>query len=162
MKRPTAGQAVPRHYRNRRIGEFLKELDLTEGRATGIPKILRAMRQNGSPLPEFDFDEDHSYFQVRLPVHPEVRMIDVLDTGPQGTEQVQRLITAIGGREASTREIMEMMGLQHRPTFLYDFLQPAINMGFVAMTYPDRPRSSKQHYRITEKGRVLLAGQHKE
>ena len=28
-----------RRYRNRRLGEFLKELDLTEGRATGIPTI---------------------------------------------------------------------------------------------------------------------------
>ena len=37
-----AGRAAPRRYRNRRIGEFLKELDLTEGRGTGIPKILRA------------------------------------------------------------------------------------------------------------------------
>lgn len=43
------GKAVCRRYRNRRIGEFLKELDLTEGRATGIPKILRAMRENGPP-----------------------------------------------------------------------------------------------------------------
>lgn len=32
-----------RRYRNLRIGEFLKELDLTEGRATGIPKILKVM-----------------------------------------------------------------------------------------------------------------------
>ena len=38
-----AGRAVSRRYRNRRIGEFLKELDLTEGRATGIPKILKEM-----------------------------------------------------------------------------------------------------------------------
>ena len=44
------GKAVSRRYRNRRIGEFLKELDLTEGRATGIPKILRAMRANSSAL----------------------------------------------------------------------------------------------------------------
>lgn len=29
---------VCRRYRNRRIGEFLKELELTEGRSTGIPK----------------------------------------------------------------------------------------------------------------------------
>ena len=43
-----AGRAVPRRYRNRRIGEFLKELEITEGRSTGIPKILDAMRRNGS------------------------------------------------------------------------------------------------------------------
>lgn len=36
-----------RRYRNRRLGEFLKELDLTEGRATGIPTIQKKLRENG-------------------------------------------------------------------------------------------------------------------
>ena len=42
---------IARRYRNRRIGEFLKELDLTEGRCTGIPIIRAAMANNGSPPP---------------------------------------------------------------------------------------------------------------
>ena len=42
-----------RRYRNRRIGEFLKELHLTEGRNTGFRKILEALEANGSPLPEY-------------------------------------------------------------------------------------------------------------
>jgi ATP-dependent DNA helicase RecG len=66
------GKAVSRRYRNRRIGEFLKELDLTEGRSTGISKILKVMKENGSPAPEFETDEDRSYFLIRLPVHPKV------------------------------------------------------------------------------------------
>jgi len=66
----STGRAMSRRYRNRRIGEFLKELDLTEGRGTGVPKILRAMRDNGSPPPLFKFDEDHSYFATVLPIHP--------------------------------------------------------------------------------------------
>lgn len=37
-----------RRYRNRRLGDFLKELDLTEGRATGIPTIQKSLRENGS------------------------------------------------------------------------------------------------------------------
>jgi ATP-dependent DNA helicase RecG len=37
---------------------------------TGIPKIMRAMQCNDSPPAEFEFDEDHSYFLVRLPIHP--------------------------------------------------------------------------------------------
>ena len=65
------GQAVSRRYRNRRIGEFLKELDLAEGRSTGVPKILRAMRNNGSLPPSFESDEDRTWFRVRLPVHEE-------------------------------------------------------------------------------------------
>ncbi len=55
-----------RRYRNRRIGEFLKELGLTEGRNTGIHKILRALRQNGSPDPLFETDEERLYFMVTL------------------------------------------------------------------------------------------------
>lgn len=37
-----------RRYRNRRIGDFLKELYLTEGRNTGFKKILDALDANGS------------------------------------------------------------------------------------------------------------------
>ena len=64
-----AGRAVSRRYRNRRIGEFLKELDLTEGRSTGIPKVLRVMQANGSPQPRFESDDERSSFLIRLPVH---------------------------------------------------------------------------------------------
>lgn len=61
--------------RNRRIGELLKELRLAEGRGTGIPKVRRTMAQNGSPPPQFDFDQARSYFRVTLPVHPEYQAI---------------------------------------------------------------------------------------
>ena len=67
------GRAISRRYRNRRIGEFLKELDLAEGRSTGIPKILRAMRENGSPAPVFESDDDRTWFLIRLPVHGQIR-----------------------------------------------------------------------------------------
>jgi len=58
-----------RRYRNRRIGDLLKELRLTEGRNTGFKKILDALEANGSPKPEFETDEDRSYFITRLFVH---------------------------------------------------------------------------------------------
>lgn len=56
--------------RNRRIGELLKELQLAEARGTGVPKIYRSMRENGSPEPSFDFDPGRTYFRVTLPAHP--------------------------------------------------------------------------------------------
>ena len=58
-----------RRYRNRRIGDILKELHLAEGRNTGFGKILRTLEENGSPKPEFETDDDHSYFISRLFVH---------------------------------------------------------------------------------------------
>ena len=60
---------LARRYRNRRIGEFLKELDLTEGRGTGIPKILKKIEANGSPLPHFITDDERTYFIVQFPIH---------------------------------------------------------------------------------------------
>jgi ATP-dependent DNA helicase RecG len=71
-----AGKAVSRRYRNRRIGDFLKELDLTEGRSTGISKILKAIKENGSPAPGFDTDNDRSYFLIRLPVHEDAVVVE--------------------------------------------------------------------------------------
>lgn len=64
--------------RNRRVGEFLKELKLAEGRGTGLPKLYKAMRDNGSGDPQFDFDEERTYFRVTLPAHPEYVAISAL------------------------------------------------------------------------------------
>jgi ATP-dependent DNA helicase RecG len=61
---------IARDYRNRRLGDFLKELRLAEGRGTGIPLIRRRMRENNSPEPQFETDADRTYFLVVLPVHP--------------------------------------------------------------------------------------------
>ena len=61
---------VARDYRNRRIGDFLKDMELTEGRATGFPAIYSSMENNGSPLPEFDTDDLHTYFLTTLKIHP--------------------------------------------------------------------------------------------
>ncbi len=68
--------AVP--ARNRRIGEFLKDLRLAESKGTGVPKIRRHMSESGSPEPRFDFDEGRTYFRVILPVHPRYRVIHAL------------------------------------------------------------------------------------
>lgn len=73
------GSSVPPvPARNRRVGEFLKELKLAEGRGTGIPKIRTRMRENGSPEPKFDFDEGNSYFRVTLPVHPRYQILTTI------------------------------------------------------------------------------------
>lgn len=65
------GVVRARRYRNRRIGEFLKELKLTEGRGTGIPTIKKALADNGSEKPLFDTDEpERRHFIIELPIHP--------------------------------------------------------------------------------------------
>ena len=61
MEKFVAGKVKARKYRNRRIGELFKEIDLSEKQGTGIPKILRELKKNGSPDPEFEMDEEITY-----------------------------------------------------------------------------------------------------
>ena len=58
-----------RRYKNNRLGDFLKELDLTEARCTGIPTIQDELLKNGSPKASIETDEDRSYFLMYIPVH---------------------------------------------------------------------------------------------
>jgi len=159
-----AGRAMPRRYRNRRIGEFLKELDLTEGRATGIPKILRAMQANGSPPAVFEFDEDHSYFSVSLPVHPEAWAATAevtMEVTMEVTVEVERLLNHFEG-EQSRRALRDAVGLKNDDHFRRAYLVPALASGWIERTLPDKPNSRMQKYRLTEKGRAWLQTRQKK
>lgn len=56
-----------RCYRNRRLGDYLKELQLSEGRATGIPTIQDELRKNGSEPTRIETDEGRTYFLIEIP-----------------------------------------------------------------------------------------------
>ena len=62
-------RVISRHYRNRRIGDFLKEMHLTEGRSTGFPKIYQAVKRNDSPMPIFETDDRNMHFLATMPIH---------------------------------------------------------------------------------------------
>ncbi len=68
-------RVVAREYRNRKLGGFLKELKLTEGRGTGLPIIHSSLEVNGSPPPLFETDDDRNYFLCTLPIHPLSKII---------------------------------------------------------------------------------------
>ncbi len=112
-----------RRYRNRRIGDFLKELHLTEGRNTGFGKILRALEENGSPKPEFETDEDHSYFISRLFVHeaflkeeePERSQKGAKKEPKKGAERKQNILHRLEENPGITQvELMEEFGLSRK------------------------------------------------
>ena len=49
------------------MGDYLKELQLSEGRATGIPTIQDELRRNGSEPARIETDEDRTYFLIEIP-----------------------------------------------------------------------------------------------
>ena len=162
-------RVMTREYRNRRVGDFLKELDLTEGRNTGFPKIYNALRHNGSPAPQFETSEDNRYFMATLHIHPvfltdnpEVILSDTEDTSKgtsKGTsnstsKEVLLVLNLLHG-EMSIRELMEELHFTSRDKFLANYLTPALVGGFIEMTQPNSPKSPTQKYRLTALGKEL-------
>ena len=72
------------------------------------------------------------------------------------SDNVRRLILAIGKEEMSVKGMMEAVGLKNRPNFLDYSLTPAIIEGFVCRKYPDNPHHPRQRYLLTLKGLMLL------
>ena len=178
------GTAVARRYRNSRIGDFLKDLRLTEGRGTGIPTVIQAMKENGSPAPRFDTDAERAYFTAILPIHsgallkdspqvatPQVKTPQV-KTPQVATPQVKEGKSAFRrysrGREKESimlafcesprdrASIQARLGLKDPQNFRENYLYPMLQRGLVAMTDPEHPNSPQQKYRITESGISLL------
>lgn len=69
MEKFAAGKVRARRYRNPKIGEFFKEIDLSEKKSTGISKILRELKRNGSPMPDFETDVDRTYMITTIRIH---------------------------------------------------------------------------------------------
>jgi ATP-dependent DNA helicase RecG len=67
-----------------------------------------------------------------------------------------RLMAALTG-EMSRQQLQAALGLKDDEHFRTAYLVPALRSGLVEMTHPGKPRSSRQRYRLTDKGRAALA-----
>jgi ATP-dependent DNA helicase RecG len=161
------GGVVARRYRNRRIGEFLKELRLTEGRGTGVPTIFKVMRENGSPEPRFETDENRTYFTAILPIHP-LALPEAEHEAPAGAEgplnvpEVLRVeprrweVLRLALAPQSRASLQASLGFRDRDSFRASFLAPLLEAGLLALTVPGSPTAPTQRYQTTEPGRQLL------
>jgi ATP-dependent DNA helicase RecG len=151
---------VARDYRNRRVGDFLKELHLTEGRGTGIPTMRRAMERNGSPLPILETDEQCTYFLTTLPVHPTFEGDQVSnEVSDQVSDQVDPLVFKVieaCQTPLSRMEILNQLGFKNHFDNYKKYIAPALDCGWIERTVPDKPRSRNQKYRITALGRAVV------
>ncbi|MFA5390099.1 MAG: DUF4062 domain-containing protein [Candidatus Omnitrophota bacterium] len=58
--------------------------------------------------------------------------------------------------EKGITSLMQIVGRRDRTKFRDQVLNPLIMAGMIAMTVPEKPKSSKQMYRLTSKGAVYL------
>ena len=66
------------------------------------------------------------------------------------------IVKAIGTEQCSLKVIMEKIELKHRPTFIANYLTPAIQSGLVTPLYPDSPKHPRQKYLLTIKGLAIF------
>lgn len=111
-----------RRYRNRRIGDFLKEMHLTEGRNTGFRKILNALERNGSPEPIFETDPERLSFCTTIFIHPQFLPSNETKDGTKSgtkkaapnrrTERMQLILSAIQeNSQVTVRALVEDFGI---------------------------------------------------
>ena len=142
-------RVVSRDYRNRRIGDFLKELDLTEGRATGFPKIYREMERNESPSPVFITDKDKTSFLTVLPVHN--LFLGAQEAEFSLSETEFSIIAVCADNPSSKSQIAAILKLSPQSGTLKRLLPKLVADGFLAYTIPDKPNSSAQKYKATRR-----------
>ncbi|MDF1547657.1 MAG: putative DNA binding domain-containing protein [Bacteroidales bacterium] len=137
---------VARVYRNRRIGNFLKELNLTEAKGTGIPTIRKAMKENGSPQPVFMMDKDKMYFLCVLEIHPES-----MDNIKENT-----ILTFCQSPKSRKEILTDLLKLSNQTFNFNKNILPLIEKGWLNYTIPENINSKNQKYIITKKGKDLL------
>ena len=54
------------------------------------------------------------------------------------------------------QQLQTALKLKNAEHFRKSYLLPALEAGLIEMTIPDKPRSSKQKYRLTQKGQELM------
>ena len=94
-------------YRNRRIGDFLKELKLIEGRNTGFPTAMQALNANGSEMLRFEMDPERDYLTVTIPVHP---YFLPKKSNSKNVDYEKKILTLLSEKSRSLTELAFAMG----------------------------------------------------
>lgn len=161
--------------RNRVIARVFREINLIEQWGSGFRRMMQEAEEQHLPEPvieEVGMKVRVTVFLVES-ISTEIPVSSAKDTEAHDTkhvteqvtehvtEQVRRLILCLKENSLGRQDVMQCLGLSHRPTFLYDYLKPAIQGDLVEMTQPDSPKSPTQKYRLTETGRAVLVREHK-
>ncbi len=148
--------------RNPLIADLLHRIEFIEKAGTGIKRMRDEARAQGCPEPTF---EATGFFTTTFLPNPAVRAQAEARGRDQVTEQA-------GTKLALSRHQVEILakcvedqplvallvaaGRADRTKFRNQILAPLLAAGWVEMTIPDKPRSSKQKYRTTELGLKIL------
>lgn len=69
-------------------------------------------------------------------------------------ERIMKLVRVIGHETRPRKQIIAYLGMKQksRKCFIYNYLQPAIDAGYIIMAYPNSPNKPEQAYKLTANG----------
>ncbi len=139
------------------IGAFFREIDRADELGSGMRKMMLYGKIYGKADPQL-IEGDIFQMIVNVPEFAEKPLISPQvspQVTPQVTPQVFALLQATE-KIQSAGELQKTVGLKDRIHFLKNYLEPLMAEGLIERTIPDKPRSSKQKYRLTRKGKNLV------
>jgi ATP-dependent DNA helicase RecG len=95
--------------------------------------------------------------QVTPQVTPEVEAPVMAPVEAPVEAPIRRLLEFLSGHgEASNAEILKAFTLKSRRRMREAYITPALRDSLIERSIPDKPQSSKQKYRLTDKGREIM------
>ena len=128
-------------YRNPVIAGVRKVLGYVNRFSRGVTRVREELLDNGNGLAVFDFSK-LTLFEVVVPVSVQYQHF---------TDPVIILVKLLSGGEYSSGEMRALLGIKHRAAFRDNYIHPALSMGLIVQTIPEKPNSRLQKYKLTER-----------
>ena len=134
--------------RNKELIRVFKDVDLIENIGSGVLRILDAYDKSCFKFMDHFLRVSFKYKENPFKYDTEqVKPNKITEQDkPNKKEDKINLILEFCKEPKSVKEIMEYIGLKHRPTFIYDYLNPLLEKNKLQMTIPDKPKSRNQKY----------------
>ncbi|VBB41585.1 conserved hypothetical protein [uncultured Desulfatiglans sp.] len=166
------------------IGAFFRENHRADELGSGMRKLMRYGKAYGGADPEM-IEEDVFRIIVKVPEFEQVVEVAGEVTGDATPKQVtksglsraheahdgahdeahepvseieQRILLACLDSPQNTPQLLALLGYESRTGNFKKALSRLMDLACLEMTIPDKPRSKKQKYRLTERGRKVLKG----
>lgn len=161
--------------RNRILAPIFKDLKLIEAWGTGIqrmkselasyPEIELILREAGYTFQVQFCKKEGDGIKKALPrsgpdTTPRTSTGQARTKSGPSRDQVEILRNCL--TDKTIRELMAIAGRANRTKFRDHVIKPLLKAGWLEMTIPDKPKSSKQRYRLTDKGRKILKAEKDE
>ena len=138
------------------IASVFYRAGIIEQWGTGTLKVIDWCRDNANPVPAWTEDSGSVIVTFQPASGFEKVTGEVTrEVTPEVTPEVTRLMLKC--QTPKTRKaLQEELGLRDDEHFRKAYLLPGMEAGLVERTIPDKPKSSKQQYRLTAKGHEWL------